>query len=248
MKKSAHHNQTKRFVLSPIFRHRTLLVGVGLIGGIILTMSVSYIRAQSGTVYGCVREHIGLLRIVSQGQRCLPQERAISWNIQGPQGPQGPTGPQGATTTQIVASGGAGVGSFISTQLNGYVSRGENLSYRNFDGVNFSDSTLTDINFIKSSLADTNFTNAKISNSKFAQTNVKGANFTNASFTADSTNTNTFVYEGATFENANFTNAVLKGINLTKSTVTQAKWVNTTCPDGTNSDSHDTTCEGHLAP
>jgi uncharacterized protein YjbI with pentapeptide repeats len=63
-------------------------------------------------------------------------------------------------------------------------------------------------------------------------------------------------FDGANFANANLTNAdpsfsLLYNLDLTSATLTgvivyDAAWFNTICPDGTNSDDNDSTCEGHL--
>lgn len=242
MKKTAHFS-TKKPSVSSFLKNRPTLWGIGIVTGIILTMGISYINASTtGVLYGCVREHIGLLRVVSQGQKCLPQERQISWNIQGPPGPVGPSGAPGQSANQ-----GVGVGSFLSTDLSGYISSGEYFNYRNFDGVNFTDASLQWTDFTKSSLAGTNFTNAKLDNVKFIRTNAKNANFTGATISYSVADKNSNFFDGVIFENADFSNAVLKGIDLSKGTVTGAKWSNTTCPDGSNSDTHDNTCEGHLS-
>ncbi len=66
------------------------------------------IQLQSGvTIFGCVKNSTGAIRIVDSGTACLAGEHKIHWNqkgpagfqgnpgLQGPQGPQGPRGPQG---------------------------------------------------------------------------------------------------------------------------------------------------------
>ena len=53
---------------------------------------------------------------------------------------------------------------------------------------------------------------------------------------------------GANLSGADLTDANLRGATLTGATVTKVIWANTTCPDGTNSDRHMSTCKGHLIP
>ena len=61
---------------------------------------------------------------------------------------------------------------------------------------------------------------------------------------------------GADLYGANLAGANLTGANLTEpwnpvlheAILDAVTWDNTTCPDGTNSDSNGGTCEGHLVP
>lgn len=72
------------------------LLALSLLFGSVFTVGITYIRAQgSETIYGCVREYIGIVRIIKEGQRCLPLERLVTWNVQGPAGPLGPPGATG---------------------------------------------------------------------------------------------------------------------------------------------------------
>jgi len=50
---------------------------------------------QDGTVRACVKRSNGLVRVVGPAGNCRKRERALSWNVRGPQGPPGPAGPQG---------------------------------------------------------------------------------------------------------------------------------------------------------
>jgi hypothetical protein len=43
----------------------------------------------------CVNGTNGLVRLVGSEADCREHERAVSWNVRGPQGPPGPAGPQG---------------------------------------------------------------------------------------------------------------------------------------------------------
>jgi hypothetical protein len=99
MKSSARNHI--HFSLAQLLKGKTPLIGTGLLIGIFFSFGLSYIRAQgSETIYGCVRDHIGIVRIVGEHSRCLPLERKISWNVQGPAGTPGPMGPAGATGEQ----------------------------------------------------------------------------------------------------------------------------------------------------
>jgi hypothetical protein len=71
------------------------------------------IQLQSGvTIFGCVKNSTGAIRIVGSATGCLAGEHKVHWNQkgpaglqgnpgpQGPQGPQGPRGPQGPQGSQ----------------------------------------------------------------------------------------------------------------------------------------------------
>jgi len=78
------------------------------------------VYAGDSMLYGCYKKMNGQLRIVNQGQKCLPSEVAISWNQagsgpagpagpQGPAGPAGPVGPQGPAGPQGPPGTGASI-------------------------------------------------------------------------------------------------------------------------------------------
>ena len=65
---------------------------------IALTAAVGLAAAQSeraATVEACVNGTNGLVRVVGSEADCREHERAVRWNVLGPQGPPGPAGPQG---------------------------------------------------------------------------------------------------------------------------------------------------------
>ena len=56
---------------------------------------------------------------------------------------------------------------------------------------------------------------------------------------------------GASLTNVDLTSSDLNKVNLSNADLTNADfsgvvWIDTTCPDGTNSDDHNNTCCGHL--
>ena len=51
---------------------------------------------------------------------------------------------------------------------------------------------------------------------------------------------------GVNFQGANFTGANLNSANMSFTNLSRVIWSNTTCPDGTNSNAHGSTCAGHL--
>src|SRR5688572_28307309 len=52
-------------------------------------------HGSDGQIHGCVGPS-GSVRVVSAPGECKPNERALDWNIVGPQGPAGPAGAAGA--------------------------------------------------------------------------------------------------------------------------------------------------------
>jgi hypothetical protein len=74
----------------------------------------------------------------------------------------------------------------------------------------------------------------------------QNANFTGATFYGDGYDVGLF--NSANFNGANFTNATFgpgaASFNFSNATFVGAIWNNTTCPDGTNSNSDGGTCEG----
>ena len=74
--------------------------GVALATAVVLVGGVSAFAfahtADDNTIHACYRTEPGSghLRIVSANQTCKKNEKAIQWNITGPQGPPGPAGPR----------------------------------------------------------------------------------------------------------------------------------------------------------
>jgi uncharacterized protein YjbI with pentapeptide repeats len=84
-----------------------------------------------------------------------------------------------------------------------------------------------------------NFTSANFSNGEtyleFGLDSIfNDVDFTNADFSK------------AVFIRPAFSNVTLRGAKLAVGTMRYATWVNTICPDGTNSDNNGNTCENHL--
>jgi len=96
--------------------------------------------------------------------------------------------------------------------------------------VNFTGSSLSDLNANDNNFSGSNFTSTNLSNAVFRSSNLSNANFNNA------------LVHFTRFENSNLTGAT----NLTTASRIDVVWINTICPDGTNSDTNGGTCEGHL--
>jgi hypothetical protein len=280
MKRSARTLHKKTVTSEKKAHPRSILLGTGLVLGVLLTAGITYIRAQSDeTIYGCVREYIGIVRIVREGQRCLPMERAISWNIRGPAGPIGPAGATGASgnigsTGGVGATGPQGIpgergsvgatgpqGSAGATGPSGakgdttsggiFICPGCQFDQRVGDRMkekDFSNAILYGSSFQNVNLSQVNLSNAVADNATFVNTNLFQSNFTGASL--QGTVFENVNLEGVRFQNANLTNVQFKRVNLKQAQIGGANldgvtFIDTTCPDLSNSDRNGNTCEGH---
>jgi len=104
----------------------------------------------------------------------------------------------------------------------------------NFTGANFSGMTLDSV-IIQSG------------NPFIDPPSIDNANFSGVTFTGDSRLWRLSA-SGTNFSSAHFNGTNLEETNLSTANLTGVTWSNTTCPDGTNSDSHGNTCIGHLVP
>jgi hypothetical protein len=57
---------------------------------------------QETVINACVDKGSALIRSIDPGDECRKNERAISWNVQGPQGDPGPAGPPGLSGVEMV--------------------------------------------------------------------------------------------------------------------------------------------------
>jgi phospholipase C len=93
-------------------------------------------------------------------------------------------------------------------------------------------------------LEQTNLSGAIMIGTDLAGARIEGGFLPNANLTgADLRHAD---LEGADLAGANLTNANARGAYLRHADLTGVTWSNTTCPDGTNSNSHGGTCQGHL--
>jgi uncharacterized protein YjbI with pentapeptide repeats len=96
-------------------------------------------------------------------------------------------------------------------------------------GANLRGASAFRLNANGASLRNANLRGANLSQATLFGADLSGANLTNANLSF------------ANLDSADLSNAVTKGITLTS-----ANFNNTTCPDGTNSDTDGDTCFGHL--
>jgi uncharacterized protein YjbI with pentapeptide repeats len=109
-----------------------------------------------------------------------------------------------------------------------------NLTAAELAGLTESDGVLQGAN-----LTGADLTSASLPFADLIGTNLTAANLTGASL-ADSDLTQTILTD------ANLTNASLDGANFDTTAITGVIWSNTTCPDGSNSNSYDSGCESAL--
>ena len=108
--------------------------------------------------------------------------------------------------------------------------RGDLLSQFSYlNGVNFSNSILGSFEW-------TYFNNSNFSGANFFFADILGGSYNNSDFTYSDMLKNSG--SGQYFENSDLTGA-------TNAVPYNSYWINTICPDGTNSDDNGNTCEGH---
>jgi uncharacterized protein YjbI with pentapeptide repeats len=114
------------------------------------------------------------------------------------------------------------------------------LSGSSFDNAFFNNvsfyGNLTNASFRNASLVDSTI---DVSPAPSNKVDFRNADLTGATIVGN--------YQNANFSKANFTNANLSGVTgMPTANVSEATWVNTICPDGSNSDSSGNTCAGHF--
>ena len=122
------------------------------------------------------------------------------------------------------------------TNLTGANLRGAILYNAKLRDVNLSGATLisadlTGANLTGANLRDANLTFARLS-ADLTGANLRDANLTNSDLAFAN-------LTGANLTGTNLTGANLRDANLTGANVAKARWSNTTCPDGTNSNNPD---------
>lgn len=238
------------------------LIAAAIVGVIVGCIAPTLVRAaipDGNTIHACYATAAGPfgltpkgdVRIIDSTETCPSGTVAINWD-------------QHAT--------GGGMGGFVSN-LAGADLGGSDFRYRSFvgadmhnvlfgstlfNGSDFHDANLSGVTIgAKAALAGVNFHNTNFSGATMGVANdittltfsgdVTGANFSSTvmgkvSFAGGLSMT------GVSFANAQLTKVNFTGTNLTPATLTGVTWVNSTCPDGTNSDINGNTCNGHLVP
>ena len=136
------------------------------------------------------------------------------------------------------------------TFFNGYLIgagadlRSAALSGDNMPGINLSSAIVTEAKFTGDDLDGAIFTGATVDDTAF-----EDANLTDAVFSGDNLDGSNLT--GADLSGTDFVDANLQNVTLTGTTgdattdVTGVTWLDTTCPDGTNSNEDNDTCLGH---
>jgi uncharacterized protein YjbI with pentapeptide repeats len=115
--------------------------------------------------------------------------------------------------------------------LDGYlVGPGADLKQASLPGVNLAGADLDGTIFAIANLTSANLTGANLSNGSVGNANLTGARLDNANLNDTSA------------EGTNLTNASLAGISDTLANFANDTWLNTTCPDGSNSNAYDDGC------
>ena len=136
------------------------------------------------------------------------------------------------------------------TFFNGYLIgagaglRGAALSGDNMPGINLSGANVSEAKFTGDDLTGAVFTGATVFDTGFEDANLTGADFSGDNL--DGSNLTGADLSGTEFADANLQNATFTGTTGDATTdVTGVTWLDTTCPDGTNSNEDDDTCLGH---
>lgn len=93
----------------------------------------------------------------------------------------------------------------------------------------FDNADLTFAQFVSSDLSASGFSGSDLTNAAFFDSDLHGATF------------NGSIFDHTTFNGVDLTGAFFANVDLNA-----VIWVNTICPDGTNSDTNGTTCVGHV--
>jgi uncharacterized protein YjbI with pentapeptide repeats len=255
---------------------RSAIAIIGALIGLFSLSLVAITSAHGGNnspnlIHACVLNTLGTVRIVGTTTACALGETAVHWNTQGSFGGF-VNDLTGADFTEadlryrsfagydlsdaIFSSANLAHVDFANAnltnaQFNGTTLRtstgwssvtlsGTDLSNADMGPIDFSTKDLRTVTLTGAALDDSNLSGADLDHNDLTNTNMFRGNFTGADFSDTE-------LEDAVMDQGNFTNTNLDGAtNLTYADA--ATWNNTTCPDGTNSNSNGNTCIGHLNP
>jgi uncharacterized protein YjbI with pentapeptide repeats len=105
-----------------------------------------------------------------------------------------------------------------------------NLANASLEKLSLTGADLNSTNFLDADLTGASLPSADLVSANFSLANLTGATLTSANLT------------DATLTNANLTNADLDNATTSGAAWADATWLNTTCPDGSNSNKHDSGC------
>ena len=122
--------------------------------------------------------------------------------------------------------------------------RGAALSGDNMPGIDLSGAIVSEVKFDGDDLTGAIFTGATVDDTGFENTNLTDADLSGDNI--DGSNLSGANLSGTDFVGANLQNATFTGTTGDATTdVTGVTWLDTTCPDGTNSNEDNDTCLGH---
>ncbi len=231
------------------FKEYSIIV-VAFIFGFLGAHTASLVSAHGGDtnlIHACVKSN-GQIRIVDANEECRNNESSLDWNIQGEPGPSGGGLP-------FFICGGCDLGG-VGNRLTGRDLTDAFLTGASLSGVDLSDTRLDGADLRGTDLRESNLINASLVNADLSMDLLGGANLTNADFSGTNLTATNFSYDASApadltntnLTNANLTEANLADVNLTSANLTGVTWLNTTCPDSTNSNDNGNTCIGHLVP
>ena len=206
----------------------SLPILIAFLLGLLIANVVTLVYAHGGDtnlIHGCVKNSNGSLRIVGVTDICNSNETEIDWR----------KAIAGEGTFPLVCPG-----VDCDLRLTGSRFTGRDLTGAFIPRADLGGLNLTSTKFINAFMQGlganiTNFTSVDFTNADLSPLDIGGVGVSASLIDAN-------------FTNANFTNTNLTGADFTNTIRTGIIWSNTICPDGTNSNNNDDTCEGHLNP
>ena len=218
--------------------------------------------ALGGTSYAVMklpRNSVGSAQIKNGSILATDLSKAVAIGAKGETGAKGADAPIPTACTWVLSSGTVGqptganrhticknqdlVGLDISTvaqfgDFTGSHLTGTSLIGAHMYSVNLTSATLTGADMTRAHLDDATLVSTNMDSSELTGATLTGANLSDAILT------------GANLTGANLAYAILNRANLTGATGTPLRWDvaiwnDTTCPNGTNSDTHGNTCVGY---
>ena len=226
-----------------------LLVAVPAVG-IGLTISSAAASSPTTVFYACLKGGT-LSSVKTAPHACSAGFTSVTWGAAGPQGPKGSPGPTINTCTTPAAPSldysdcnySSGVNfnyaDLQNASFNGAVMPNGSFLYANLQGANLSGVSATSANFADSTLTDAKVFNGSFASAEFYASNLTGADLRGADVDHTDLDQSLLVH-------VNFAYANLIGMISLGATITGDTWLDTICPDGTNSaDYSPQTCVGH---
>lgn len=199
---------------------------------VMLFVGATFVNAHGGDstmIHACVLPSSGTMRIIGANEQCKTNEVPLDWSTQGGLGEArfAKLPPFVCPVCNLQDNYGVSIGNRLAGKdlTNAYLP-GATLARLDLTGTIFTGAELRFANFGESNLSNAKLQHAILINATLSEVNMSNADLT-----------------GADLENADLTVSNLNGAILSS-----VHWLNTTCPDGTNSDNNGGTCEGHLTP